>query len=682
MDFCKYVDPFYGNGVSDLPEPDETASKWFFLKAQVGNTTPAATIPFCATTACAYTGGYPTGYGPYLANSYSRPKKFLKEDKITALGFSHFHQSGTGFIGEFYNYSIITPVSGKTHQRFDRYPLTDEIASPAFYSCKLGDTNCKTTVAENAVIYEYHFFKNNNIIVFDPILNGIFKNDKNPDVPLGELISVFSESHITTQVKFSNNVQLFTAIHIDSASSLKKTVDGRFIFTIENNTATVKLGFSFKSVQSAISNLEAIIDADFETLKVKAKEIWNSVLSKIQIEADDEYKTKFYSNLYHSFIKPVKLTDNCFGAGCDCYADIATMWDISKTQLPLIFTLFNNISSEIINSFLNAFELYGKLPNSYLLSGCDILSDHQARALSVNSIYDAYLRGIEGVDWDKALKIMIAELNRNENTEFFNAKPVSEYPSHTIDIAIAAYSIASLSYDLGHKDIAEKYFKLSENWQVVYNKTTGAVSETGKFYEGCNLNYSFRLLPDMDKRIDIAGGKEKFKNMLDEFFGFDKKAAKQCLNPSHLHLMRAGKSRRGFEGFNNETDMETPYCYSYIGRSDITCQIVSSAEKYLYGANGKGALCGNDDSGALSSLYVVNSLGLFPVFGQDKVILVVPRIKQSVISLSNGNTLTIIAQNAENDCYIPKEYIVNGKKISAPFISVRELMRGGTIEFI
>ena len=91
MDLCKYVDVFYGNSTPQLPKPNETASKWFFLKAQVGNTTPAAVRPFGMVSASPYTGGYPTGYGPFLPNSYARPSSFLDENNITALGFSHFH---------------------------------------------------------------------------------------------------------------------------------------------------------------------------------------------------------------------------------------------------------------------------------------------------------------------------------------------------------------------------------------------------------------------------------------------------------------------------------------------------------------------------------------------------------------------------------------------------------------
>ncbi len=685
MDYCKYVDPFYGNFEPDLPIPNKTASKWFFLKAQVGNTTPAAVVPFGMTSACAYTAGYPTGYGPYLPNSYSRPKRFLDMNNIKALGFSHFHQSGTGDIGEFYNFSIVTPVNGMEHNRFDRFALTDEKASPGFYSCKLGGVRCSVSVTATAAIYNFEFINDGeNAVVFDPVLNGIFRDGINPTEEFGDILSLdYYGGSINSAVKFQNGITLYTAVRIDNSVNSELTDDNRIKIRVKGKNSVVKLGFSFANNEKAQKALDNVSDKSLEDIKSDGEIIWNEYLGKIRIDADDEYKTKFYSNLYRCFIKPVNITDNnCLGIDGDCYADLATMWDVSKTHLPLIFTLFDDLSSGIVNSLINSYKRYGRLPNSFLLCGSDESSDKQARALAVNSIYDAYLRGIKGVDWLDALKCMVGEVEREINSDFFKGKQVSRYPSHTIDLAIASYSISCLAKELGQTEIAEKYEQLSKNWAVVYSKRTGMVTRSGKFYEGCNLNYSFRLLPDMAERIALAGGDKNFEDALDKFFGFDKNAAVQCLNPGDILTMRKGEARRGFEGFNNETDMETPYCYAYIGRYDKVCEIVRSGEKYLYGKSGRGALCGNEDSGALSSLYVVNSLGVFPVFGQDKIILGSPAMKKADISLSNGKRLTVTVENFDEDKFVPDKIYFNGERLETPFITVRDLMQGGEIRFI
>ncbi len=684
MNFCKYVDVFYGNLEPNLLEPDNISSKWFFLKAQVGNTLPAAVLPFGAVSACAYTAGYPTGYGPYLPNSFSRPKRFLDVNNISALGFSHFHQSGTGDIGEFYNYSVITPVKVGTHNRFQRFSLSEERGSPDYYACNLGGVKCEASTAKNAAIYNFEFdSEDDNIIVFDAVLNGIFRDGKTPHSPYGQVLRLdYDKVSAVSAVKFSNGITLFTSLAAENTAKASLTDDKRIIFSVTGKSATVRIGFSFKNHENAAKNLRNIEDKSLDDIKAEGEAQWNTVLGKIKIQASEDYKVKFYSNLYRCFVKPVELTDeNGLDINGDCYADFATMWDVSKTHLPLLFTLLGDVSSGVVNSFINSFEKYGRFPNSFLLCGSDEVNDNQARALMVNSIYDAFIRGIKGVDYHKALKCMIGELEREENGAFFKNKPVSAYPSHTIDLAIAAYSISCLADALGEEKIAEKYLKLSENWRVVYSKRTGMVKRNGEFYEGCNLNYSFRLLPDMEKRIALCGSRENFANALDDFFGFNKPAAEQCVIPDDSATLKKGAARRGFEGFNNETDMETPYCYAYIGQQDKLCKIIRSAEKYLYGNSGTGALCGNEDSGALSSLYVVNSLGFFSVFGQNKVILGSPSVEKSEIELSNGNILKIIVKNFSNNRVVPKSVYFNGKKLTDSFITAKELMAGGEIIF-
>ena len=76
MSYCDYVNVFQGTGETDIVRPDGIASRWFFIKAGCGNTSPAATVPFGAISVSPYSGGYPTGYGDNMPNSHSHPKHF------------------------------------------------------------------------------------------------------------------------------------------------------------------------------------------------------------------------------------------------------------------------------------------------------------------------------------------------------------------------------------------------------------------------------------------------------------------------------------------------------------------------------------------------------------------------------------------------------------------------------
>ena len=91
-----YMDPFFGVGTIDLPEPQSIAATWFFIKAQTGNNHPGACAPFGMISACAYSGAYVTGYGLNAPNTHATPRQY--RDKLLASGFTHLQQSGTGAI--------------------------------------------------------------------------------------------------------------------------------------------------------------------------------------------------------------------------------------------------------------------------------------------------------------------------------------------------------------------------------------------------------------------------------------------------------------------------------------------------------------------------------------------------------------------------------------------------------
>ena len=171
---------------------------------------------------------------------------------------------------------------------------------------------------------------------------------------------------------------------------------------------------------------------------------------------------------------------------------------------------------------------------------------------------------------------------------------------------------------------------------------------------------------NMNERIALCG-KERFEELLDRFFGF---------------TCEEDVSAR-FEGFNNETDMETPYAYHYVGRHDKLCRILSEADKFSFRDSrlsaGAGAIPGNNDSGGLSSCYIWNILGLFPISGQDLVLLSCPKFPQAKLTLANGKTLTV-KKSGEGICPLYVKF--NGVTLKERKLTVTEMMLGGEIEFI
>ena len=99
MKLSEYVNVFQGWDECELPKAEGVASSWHFIKSTCGNAHPGAALPFGAMTVCAYSGGYPTGYGWNGINSDPNIPKIHESKKF--CGVSHLHHTGAGSLGFF-----------------------------------------------------------------------------------------------------------------------------------------------------------------------------------------------------------------------------------------------------------------------------------------------------------------------------------------------------------------------------------------------------------------------------------------------------------------------------------------------------------------------------------------------------------------------------------------------------
>ena len=674
MSYTDNVDVFHGNFEYELPQPQGVAASWFFLKAQTGNTHPGASLPFNAPSVCAYTGGYPSGYSPYWFNSHSRPPRIMDPENMSAAGFSHFHHSGTGGVGYYLNYFILTPVAGNfTPERYDRFPLKNEKGSPGFYSCTLGEIPVDITVSRMSCCYRINFPDCGGKIICDPELNGLFR-DKKCEAPMGKLLSL--ETGIgffaaTVQYAFPLSVYL----RCPDAKSIEKLSDGRIAVYFGAGKTEISLGFSFNGIARAKENAAGI--SGFDHVSSLANSEWELFLKSIEIDADSRQKEIFYSSFYHSLVKPCDITgDSPFWNDGTCWIDFTTMWDLYKTQLPMLFTLYDRESSGITDSLIRSALYFGHYPNFHGLNPPNNYTDMQARALAWHSVYDAFIRGVPA-DYKTALDCMEIDLQRKANSDFLLKGITEPYPSHTWDLTCACFAAGLLAKELKLNDKAAMFFKYSENWPNVLDPNTGLMTANGKFYEGNEWNYSFRFMPQTLMRI--SGNREAFIKNLDKFFGFGVPPVIQNIDPHNIAGMKAGESLCRFEGFNNETDMETPYTYIYAGRHDRTAEICRLGMESMFGT-GRGGICGNDDSGGLSSMYICNTIGLFPVSGLPYLFIGSPGLKESVLHLKNGKTFSVRSHNFGLKNYFVKNAKLNGKQLSRAWLWVNELMAGGDLE--
>ncbi len=164
----------------------------------------------------------------------------------------------------------------------------------------------------------------------------------------------------------------------------------------------------------------------------------------------------------------------------------------------------------------------------------------------------------------------------------------------------------------------------------------------------------------MDGLMALQGGKEAFISNLDWYFNF---------TPNETVYQ--------FQGLNNEVDYATPFAYLYAGRPDRTQQVVRVAMEYRFNP-GRGGLPGNDDSGAMSSWYVWNAIGLFPVVGQKVLLIGSPLFEEVTLHLSDGPFTINAINNSSQNIYVQSARL-NGLALNRPFINIDELYNGGEL---
>ena len=179
------------------------------------------------------------------------------------------------------------------------------------------------------------------------------------------------------------------------------------------------------------------------------------------------------------------------------------------------------------------------------------------------------------------------------------------------------------------------------------------------------------------KNFEAAGGKKRFEELLDSFFGYGQPPVVQVSAVGLREITPIGR----FEGFNNEPDMEAPYAYIFCGRHDKACEVIDAGLRYMF-SGGRGGIPGNNDSGGLSSCYVWNMAGIFPAAGQNRMLIGSPHLKRTTFALANGRTFTVETEGFSEEAIYVKEARLNGRKLHGFGCGVGDMMAGGTLTLV
>jgi putative alpha-1,2-mannosidase len=714
------VDPFIGTAATCLPPARGLAAAWWWPKPQVGNTHPGATSPLGMVSACAYSGAYPTGYGRYGKSTEGVPEEIF--DQLQASGFTHFQQSGTGAIRKYYNYVRVTPMIQPLDALGDAWRLDDERAAAGYYAATLDNgVRCEVTVGEKVAVHRYTFPENRSSRIVVDLSCGGLAIPHGRTVPLrasvenlgrgraqgtvvleGVPLSVYLEVRcsgwrLMRQMLWHDRrlIEGGTQLAFDSIRPSTLRPFGLLFMgpTRAGQTVEVRLGFSLRGCEQARENLERECPDDepaFDAVRIRTRERWADHLDRVQVDGGSSARrTIMATALYHSLIKPCVAEDESpfWPASGPFVFDVCTMWDIYKTQIPLLATIAPDRAVDLVESLIRVCEEEGNFPIGYRMArGADRFF-RQGSALAHTALADVHALGLGALDWTWALVHMEDDLRRLYGEDFFEHGLVHPI-AHTLDLAYACHCTAQIARALGDTRLADELTGRSRQWRKAFEPDSGLLRDS-EFYEGGRWNYSFRLLHDMTERIALAGGDDAFVATLDTFFGVGADPVTRPGRAPSPEEMAAGYALNRFEGLNNEPDMEAPWAYHYAGRPDRTTDVVHAALTWQWGT-GPGGLPGNDDSGGLSSWYVWASLGLFPIAGQALFLVNAPAFARAALRVGDSEFIIETSGHRESpvgadgvDHTPPVQYVqaatLNGRSMDEAYLSAAELHRGGVL---
>jgi predicted alpha-1,2-mannosidase len=130
----------------------------------------------------------------------------------------------------------------------------------------------------------------------------------------------------------------------------------------------------------------------------------------------------------------------------------------------------------------------------------------------------------------------------------------------------------------------------------------------------------------------------------------------------------------------NEPSHHIAYLFNWTEQPWRTQEIISEILEKFYTDQPDG-LCGNEDCGQMSAWYLLSAMGFYPVCpGDPRYSIGRPSFDRVELDLQ-GETFTIIAENrSEANPYV-QEVLLNGEKLTEPFISHADIASGSTITF-
>lgn len=692
-EYTKYVNPFIGTAT-----------------AGNGHTFPNACLPFSLIQAGPVTGSagwkYCSGY---------------VYDDSRLYGFSQTRLDGTGCpdLGDV----MVMPVTARAARNdyLSNFRKETEKAHPGYYGVVLDETGVKAemTATPHVAYHRYTYLKADSASLLVDLQNhpnyfpqapvsGCEVNWDDANTISGHYrTDIWVRRDVYFVMSFSRPMQKIINLPLQEKERGNKML---ISFNIQpGEVLEVKIALSSSSIEGAKKNLMKELSGwDFDKTVRAANQIWNSYLSRIDVQGTDEQKTNFYTCFYHALIQPNNIADvdgqyrnaknEIQPAETAEFYSTFSLWDTYRAAHPFYTIIVPEKVDPFVRSLVSQGEVQGFLP-IWTLWGKEnycMIANH-----AVPVVAEAYHKGFRGFDVKKAYAMVkqtqTVSHQTKSNWEMYQKYGYYPYDlikkesvSLTLETVYDDYAAGDMAQLLNKKDDAKFFKDRSRYYKNLFDSSTkfmrprssngtwlssfnpSFLSWENGYTEGNSWQYTWHVQHDIPSLIKLMGGPKSFVVKLDSLF---------ALNAPENVSLHDVSGLIGMYAHGNEPSHHVAYLYALAGCPYKTQKIVREIIDTQYRAKPDG-LCGNDDCGQMSAWYMFSSMGFYPVNPvSGQYVFGAPQMPRFVLHLQNGKTFVVKADNlSKENKYVDRIYL-NGKIYKKRYINHTDIMRGGELIF-
>lgn len=508
----------------------------------------------------------------------------------------------------------------------------------------------------------------------------------------------------------------------------------RFPSSGPDQPLVVRVATSFISHKQAVKNLEDELGGkEFKAVALEARDEWDELLSRAKVEFHDASRSKvFYSNLQRSLLYPRFLQEKAEDGSWVHYSASTGMvkpgkavadegfWDAYRAHYPMLSLLYPDKLGELVDGWVNAYRESGWLPtwaspgqrNCMVgtMGDCSLAdaivksSQGFVSGFDVQAAFDAIRKdAFEPPDGSAlkqdlgrpALKFYIENGYVPSDDLEVGMVAAQQSASLTLNYKLADACVAQAAKALGKHEDAELLMKRSTNHQNfdsgthffrpkrTDNSWDGALDpiEWGHgFTEGDAVHYRFYAPHDIAGLVQLHGGQANLCSRIQEMFSSSGDFHVGTYGYVIHEMKEAAATGFGQYAHNNQPVHDVLYIAAAAGCKSLAQRYLRKVMAKLYKQD---SWSGDEDTGEMSSWYVLSSLGLYSLLpGSDDLILGSPEVSKATLTVPGRPTITIEASgNSDSSVYV-HGVTHNGEELHGPSVQYSQLARvGGTLSF-